>query len=67
MENFTQKEQEIFTLMAEGLSNDEIAKRLYISIHTVKTHLLNIYEKTGIHNRIQLIILAVKMKYNIED
>lgn len=67
MKNFTQKEQEIFALMAEGLSNQEIATRLNISIHTVKSHLLNIYEKTGIHNRIQLIIIAVKIKYNIED
>lgn len=67
MEKLTQKEKEIFALMAEGLSNIEIAKSLNISIHTVKSHLLNIYEKTGIHNRIQLIIIAIKIKYNIED
>ncbi|HID28515.1 MAG TPA: response regulator transcription factor [Desulfobacterales bacterium] len=41
----TQREKEILTLLADGLSNKEIAARLYIATETVKTHLQNIYRK----------------------
>ena len=60
MENFTKREQEIINLLLEGKSNKEIAKELYISFHTVKTTLENIYLKTGIHNRLLLAIYIVK-------
>jgi LuxR family maltose regulon positive regulatory protein len=49
----TGREIEILPLLAEGLSNREIAARLYIAPVTVKTHLQNIYKKLNVNNRIE--------------
>jgi DNA-binding CsgD family transcriptional regulator len=49
----TLREGQILKLIAAGLSNDEIATRLCISHHTVKTHAFNIYRKINVPNRIQ--------------
>ncbi|NCC65587.1 MAG: response regulator transcription factor, partial [Spirochaetia bacterium] len=51
------REQEVLKLLAEGLSNQEIAKKLYISPNTVKTHIKNIYSKLGVNNRLKLFSL----------
>ena len=56
----TQREQDIIVSIAEGLTNQEIGKKLYISVHTVKAHLEKIFEKTKSHNRVQLIVYAFK-------
>ncbi len=55
-EELTQREKEICTLLAEGLSNKQIAEKLYISEGTVKNYISVIYDKTGIHDRVQLAI-----------
>ena len=55
-ENMTEREQEICNLMVEGLSNKQIAEKLYISEGTVKNYITNIYDKTGIHDRVKLIV-----------
>jgi len=47
----TERENEIARLAAQGLSNKEIGKRLYISANTVKTHLKSVFEKLGINSR----------------
>lgn len=52
----TGREKEICSLMAEGLTNKQIADRLYISEGTVKNYISNIYDKTGIHDRVKLIV-----------
>ena len=59
-EELTEREQEICTLMAEGLTNRQIADRLYISEGTVKNYISNIYDKTGIHDRVKLIVELTK-------
>jgi LuxR family transcriptional regulator, maltose regulon positive regulatory protein len=51
VEPLSDREIEIVQLLAEGLSNPEIAQRLYISLPTVKSHTRNIYGKLGVHNR----------------
>lgn len=51
------REAEIIGLLIEGLSNQQIAKQLYISPNTVKTHIKNIYAKVGVNNRLQLFSL----------
>lgn len=53
----SEREGEIITLLVEGLSNQQIAKQLYISPNTVKTHIKNIYAKVGVNNRLQLFSL----------
>ncbi|MBR6171905.1 MAG: response regulator transcription factor [Eubacterium sp.] len=52
----TEREKEICALMVEGLTNRQIADRLYISEGTVKNYISNIYDKTGIHDRVKLTI-----------
>ncbi len=54
--DFTKREKEISSLMVEGLTNKQIADRLYISEGTVKNYISNIYDKTGIHDRVKLIV-----------
>lgn len=55
-EEITEREKEICALMVEGLTNRQIADRLYISEGTVKNYISTIYDKTGIHDRIKLIL-----------
>ncbi len=53
------KEQDIIELVAEGMSNKEIAARLYISVHTVITHRRNITRKLQIHSLAGLTLYAI--------
>jgi LuxR family maltose regulon positive regulatory protein len=55
LEQLSEREIEVFKLLEEGLSNQEIAARLYISMNTVKAHLKSIYGKLGVNNRVQAI------------
>ena len=50
----TPREREVVALIAEGLSNKEIAARLQIATHTVKSHVRNIMEKLALHTRLQV-------------
>ena len=52
--SISDREKEIVLLLARGLSNKEIADKLFISPGTVKNHVYNIYEKTGVKNRVEL-------------
>lgn len=49
-------EREIAGLVAEGLSNDEIAGRVHLAVPTVKTHLTRIMGKLGVGNRVQIAV-----------
>lgn len=60
--NLTDREYEILKFITQGLSNPEIAKKLYITTHTVKAHILAIYQKTGIHSRVVLAVRAIKLR-----
>ncbi len=57
-EPLSDRELEVLHLIAEGLTNPEIASRLYLSIHTVKAHTRNIYGKLGVHNRTEAVAKA---------
>lgn len=59
-EELTPREIDVLTLVAEGLSNKEIALKLSISENTVKIHLRNILEKLHLQNRIQAAVYAVR-------
>lgn len=58
--NLTRREKEILTLMVEGLSNKEIAKRLVVSNYAVKFHVSNILNKLGVYSRAGAVSLALK-------
>lgn len=53
----TDREEEIVLAAVQGLSNSEISKKLFISVRTVESHLYNVFQKTGVKNRVQLINL----------
>jgi two-component system, NarL family, nitrate/nitrite response regulator NarL len=55
----TQRELEIVTLVVAGYSNPDIAQRFSISLQTVKHHISNIFDKTGVSNRLELALFAV--------
>ena len=54
----TDREREVMALVAAGLSNDEIAQRLYMSPATAKTHVSRAMTKLGAHDRAQLVVFA---------
>ncbi len=53
--NFSAREEEVLKLMMQGISNNDIAEALFISINTVKTHIKNIYTKLDTKNRLETI------------
>ena len=57
-EELTTREQEVFRLIAGGLSNTEIGSALFISDTTVKTHITHILQKLGLRDRVQAVVLA---------
>jgi DNA-binding NarL/FixJ family response regulator len=62
-DGLTQREVEILSLIAQGLTNGEIAERLFLSNHTIKTHINRIFAKTGSRDRVAAIGYA--QRHNI--
>jgi len=58
----TDRELEVLKLVAQGMSNREIASELYISENTVKNHVRNILEKLHLHSRMEAVVYAVREK-----
>jgi DNA-binding NarL/FixJ family response regulator len=58
LEQLTDREREVMALVGEGLSNDEIARRLFVSPATAKTHVSRAMVKLGARDRAQLVVFA---------
>ena len=63
----TPREREVIDLIAEGLSNKAIGKRLHISVHTVKSHLRNVMDKLTLNSRLQVAAYVHKRDSAEED
>jgi len=59
-ESLTEREMEVLKLLAQGMSNQEIADKLFIGVKTVKYHITNIFSKLGVEDRTQAAIYAHK-------
>lgn len=59
----TRRQLEVLALVADGLSNKEIASKLVLEPVTIKNHMKNIYHALDVHDRLNAVIQAVKLGY----
>lgn len=57
----SKREVEVLQLISEGCSNQEIATRLFLSLHTIKAHTRNIYDKLDVNSRTQAVARASRL------
>lgn len=68
VDTLTERERQVLTLIAQGLTNQEICDRLWLSMPTVKTHVGNLIAKTHARDRVQLVLFALRTGLvSIED
>lgn len=60
LERLSPREREIITMVAQGMSNQSIGQKLFISDKTVKNYVTSIRRKLGLENRIQIALYAIK-------
>ncbi len=63
VEQLTDREREVLTLIAQGASNREVAERLYVTEGTVKNHMTNILSKLGVRDRTQAVLKAKELGF----
>ena len=65
MKTISRREMEVMALVSETMTNEEIAQKLFLSTKTVKTHIRNIFEKTGSRNRVEAALLYIRYKQEV--
>jgi DNA-binding NarL/FixJ family response regulator len=60
LSSLTAREHEVLQMLAEGLSDKDIARRLQISLETQRTHMVNILRKLGVDSRLQALVVALR-------
>ena len=60
--NLTERELEVLKLLKQSKSNSEIAKILFMSVHTAKAHVGNIFSKLNVHDRVGAVVKAIQEK-----
>ncbi|NJP07329.1 MAG: response regulator transcription factor, partial [Chloroflexaceae bacterium] len=63
----SEREREILELVATGATNQQIANQLHISVHTVKVHMRNIFEKMGVASRTEASMYALQQGWIVLD
>ncbi|WP_169803851.1 response regulator transcription factor, partial [Actinomadura rubrobrunea] len=63
----SQREFEVAMLVADGLTNQQIAERLFISVRTVETHLSHIFSKLDITSRVNLVKALARLQVTAQD
>ncbi|MFN4066519.1 MAG: response regulator transcription factor [Thermosynechococcus sp.] len=58
--DLTQREKDVLALLVAGLSNAQIGDRLHLSARTIEKHVSSLFQKTGVHNRAELVRLAIE-------
>lgn len=61
--SISKREKEILSYLAQGLDSNHIAEKLFLSVHTVRKHISNIYEKLHVCSRVQAVQVAIKHKW----
>jgi len=59
-DELTEREREVLSLVAEGLSNAAIADRLVVSVHTVRNHIASLSAKLGAHSKLEALSIALR-------
>lgn len=60
LDELTEREREVLQLLSEGMRNDDIARKLFISPQTVQTHVRNLLAKLGVHSKLEAVAFAVR-------
>jgi DNA-binding NarL/FixJ family response regulator len=63
VETLTDREREVLSLLARGLTNKDIAQSLFLSVRTIEAHLRNIYGKLDVNSRTEAVLWAVQHGY----
>ena len=61
--DLTEREREVLALMSDGLSNQAIADRLVVSVHTVRNHVANLSAKLGAHSKLEALSIAIRRSF----
>jgi DNA-binding NarL/FixJ family response regulator len=64
IETLTEREREVLTLLAKGMTNKDIAQTLFLSVRTVEAHLRNVYGKLGVATRTEAVLWAMQHSFD---